>query len=273
MEAHHSGAPGAWLWCPSALCSCRFLCLWLAAHFLPLLFGAPRPRSASCLVAMSCVSLQLNSRCRPRFRTPSRSASPGSWAPLVLVAPLLLPMLAHPQLLQPPQRLRWCPRPAKRWRPLCCALRLSGLPPLGLALAPVPLRRCPNVLHVHRVAAPAPPLACVVRLLSRSRDWSRAWPPSVAHQSRLPSCAFPASLALSTLLQHPQPRPPRRHVLRRLRPTPMMTGTLSSTHTASPRLLAPRPPSPSRLTPLELVGDKRRRRQRKAAKRSMWREI
>ena len=35
----------------------------------------------------------------------------------------------------------------------------------------------------------------------------------------------------------------------------MMTGTLSSTHTASPRLLvAPRPPSPSRPTPLELVG-------------------
>ena len=38
-------------------------------------------------------------------------------------------------------------------------------------------------------------------------------------------------------------------------PTPMMTGTLSSTNTASPRLLvAPRPPSPSRPTPLELVG-------------------
>ena len=215
MEAHHSGAPGAWLWCLFAHCSCRFLCLWLAAHFLPLLFGAPRPLSASCLVAMSCVSLQLNSRCWPRLRTPSRSASPGSWAPLVLVAPLLLPMLAHPQLLQPPQRLRWCPRPATRSQRLCCAQRLSRLLPLGPALAPVPLRRCPNV---HRVAAPAPPLACVVRLLSRSRDWSRAWPPSVAHQSRLPSCAFPASLALSTLLQsarrhlstppgllHPQP--------------------------------------------------------------------
>ena len=38
-------------------------------------------------------------------------------------------------------------------------------------------------------------------------------------------------------------------------PTPMMAGTLSSTLTASPRLLvAPRPPSPSRPTPLELVG-------------------
>ena len=44
-------------------------------------------------------------------------------------------------------------------------------------------------------------------------------------------------------------------MLRRLRPTPMTIGTLSLTHTASSRLLvAPRPPSPSRPTPLELVG-------------------
>ena len=43
---------------------------------------------------------------------------------------------------------------------------------------------------------------------------------------------------------------------RSLRPIPMPIGTLSLTHTAvSPRLLvAPRPPSPSRLSPLELVG-------------------
>ena len=35
----------------------------------------------------------------------------------------------------------------------------------------------------------------------------------------------------------------------------MTNGTLSLTHTASPRLLvAPRPPSPSRPTPLVLVG-------------------
>ena len=64
---------------------------------------------------------------------------------------------------------------------------------------------------------------------------------------------------------------------RSLRPTPMPIGTLSLTHAVSRRLLvAPRPPSPSRLSPLELVGrarDKRRRRQRKAAKRSMWRDI
>ena len=39
------------------------------------------------------------------------------------------------------------------------------------------------------------------------------------------------------------------------RPTPTTNGTLSLTHTASPHLsVAQRPPSPSRLTPLELVG-------------------
>ena len=44
-------------------------------------------------------------------------------------------------------------------------------------------------------------------------------------------------------------------MLRRLRPTPMMNGTLSSMLTALPRLLvAPRPPSPSQPTPLVLVG-------------------
>ena len=155
-----------------------------------------------------------------------------------------------------------------RWRPLCCALRLSVPLPLGIARAPALLRRCPNVLHVHRVAVPALPLACVDRSLSRSRDWLRAWPPRVAHRFRLPSCAFHASLALSTLPQlsrshlptpldplHPLLRSPRPLAPRSLRPTPMTNGTHSSTHTASPHLLvAPRPPSPSRPKPLELVG-------------------
>ena len=212
MEAHHSGAPGAWLWCLSAHCTCRVFCPWLAAHFLPFLFGVPRPRSASCPVAMSCASLQLSSRRWLRLRTLSRSASPGVWAPLVLVAPLLLPTLAHPQLLQPPQRLRWCPRPATRSQRLCCALRLSRLLPLGLALAPVPLRRCPNV---HRVAVPAPPLACVVRSLLRRRDFT----------------------GLATKRCPPVP-PPQLRLSRVSRA--MTVGTLSSTHTASPRLLGRR---------------------------------
>ena len=191
------------------------------------------------------------------------------------LADSLLLMLALLQLPQPLQRLRWCPRPATRSQRLCCAQRLSRPLPLGLALAPVPLRRCPNV---HRVAVPAPPLACVVRLLSRSRDWSRAWPPSVAHQSRLPSCAFPASLALSTLLQSA-----RSHLS-----TPLCCAaeTASNSDDDWDALLDAHGLAPSLggaaaavAQPADAAGasrrarDKRRRRQRKAAKRSMWREI
>ena len=220
---------------------------------------------------MSSASSRPSFQCWPRSRTPSQWASPGSWAPPVqVVAPFLLTLarLRLPQIRQRPQYLQRCLRPVMRWRPLCCVLRLSVPPLLGHALALALLRRCPNVLHGHRVAAPALPLACVVQSLLRSRDWLRAWPPRVAHRSRLPSCAFHASLALSTLPQlgrslpptfldalHPLLRPPRPLVPRSPRPTPMTNGTRSLTHTASPHLLvAPRPPSPSRPTPLELVG-------------------
>ena len=49
----------------------------------------------------------------------------------------------------------------------------------------------------------------------------------------------------------PSAQPLRPLVPRSLRPTPMTNGTRSLTHTVS---LVPRPPSPSRLSPLELVG-------------------
>ena len=87
----------------------------------------------------------------------------------VLTIGMMAGVLMNGMLTEDLQR---CLRPVMRWRPLCCVLRLSGPPLLGLALAPALLRRCPNVLHVHRVAAPALPLACVVQL--RSRDWLRA---------------------------------------------------------------------------------------------------
>ena len=227
--------------------------------------------ASSCPAVMSFASSRPSFQCWPRSRTPSQWASPESWAPPVqVVAPFLLTLarLWLLQLRQRPQYLQQCPRPVMRWRPLCCAPRLSGPPLLGRAHVLALLRRCQNVLHGHRVAAPVLPLACAVQLLLRSRDWSRAWPPRVAHRSRLPSCASHASLALSTLPQlvrslpptfldplHPALRPPRPLVPRSPRPTPMTNGTHSLTHTASPHLLvAPRPPSPSRLTPLELVG-------------------
>ena len=127
-----------------------------------------------------------------------------------------------------------------RWRPLCCALRHSGPPLPGRALALAHLRLCRNALHGHRVAAPVLLPACVPLLPSRSRDWSRAWPPRVAHQSRLPSCASHALLVLSTLLRQSlsppltlldPPLPPllplRPLVPRSLRPTPMTASTNS----------------------------------------------
>ena len=151
-----------------------------------------------------------------------------------------------------------------KWRPLCCAPRHSGPLLLGRALALAHLRLCRNALHGHHVAAPVSLPVCVALLPSRSRDWSRAWPPSVARPSRLPSCASHALLVHS--------RPPRQNLsrlpllldpllpqllllrlpaLRSLRPTLTTNGTRSLMHTVS---LAPRPPSPSRLLPLELVG-------------------
>ena len=103
------------------------------------------------------------------------------------------------QLRQRPQRLLQRPRPVVRWRPLCCAPRLFGHPLPGRALALALLRRCPNVLHGHRVAAPVLLPVCVALMPSRSRDWSRAWPPRLAHHSRLTSCASHALLALFVL--------------------------------------------------------------------------
>ena len=220
----------------------------------------------TCPAVMSFVSSRPNSPCWLHLRTPSLWASPESWGQPVLVAVLLLQFQVHLwllQLRQHPQRLLQRPRPVMRWRPLCCVPRHSGPPLPGLALALAHLRLCRNALHGHHVAAPVSPPICVALLPSRSRDWSRAWPPRVARQSHLPSCAH-VLLVHSRLprqnLSHPPllldpPLPQllflRPPVLRSLRPTPMTNGTHSLTHTVS---LAPRPPSPSRLLPLELVG-------------------
>ena len=100
--------------------------------------------------------------------------------------------------------------------------------------------------------------------LSRSRDWSRAWLPRVARQSRHPSCASHVWLVHSRSLRQNLSRllSPLNPLLLQLlfqrilalwspRPTPTTNGTRSLTRTAS---LAPRPPSPSRPLPLELVG-------------------
>ena len=119
-------------------------------------------------------------------------------------------------------------------------------PPPGPAPGLALLCRCRSVL---RGAAPALSLSRADPSPSLSRDWSRAWPSRAAHQSLPLSCASPVSLArllqlralrgsLVKLLRllH-QRKPLRLPAFQRLRPTPMMTGTLSSMH-----------------TPLELVG-------------------
>ena len=199
----------------------------------------------------------------PSSRTPLRSASPGSWAALA-------PPLARTQPSQPLQRPRLRPPrpfgscPATRLQRPCRAQQPPRRPPPGPAPGLALLCRCRSVL---RGAAPALSLSRADPSPSLSRDWSRAWPSRAAHQSLPLSCASPVSLArllqlralrgpLVKLLRllH-QRKPLRLPAFQRLRPTPMMTGTLSSMHMASPRLpVALRPPSPSRPTPLELVG-------------------
>ena len=182
----------------------------------------------------------------------------------------------------------WCPIALGSQRIFCplslavCALgclmsRGDELRQLAAQLSVLAALEDSIALGLPRVMGPASPGRAAVSpdagspsAPGRSRgvgDWLRAWLPRVAHRSRLPSCAFPASLALSTLPQsgrshpptpldplHPLLRSPRPLVSRSLRPTPTTNGTHSSTHTASPHLLvAPRPPSPSRPKPLELV--------------------
>ena len=255
MEAHHSGAPGAWLRCLSAHCNLPSpLPLARSAFFAPFFWcSVPPPclmsrgdelrqlaAQLSVLAALEdSIALGLSRVMGPagsgRSAGPPDAGSPS--VPAATAAPSVVPSPGHEVAAS-----------------LLRSATLTSASSRARTRSPAPLpKRAPR-----RVA----------RLLSRSRDWSRAWPPRAAHQSRLLSCAYPASLALSTPLQsarrhlltppgplHPQPRLLRPPVPRSPRPIPMPIGTLSLTHTVSPRLLvAPRPPSPSRLSPLELVG-------------------
>ena len=114
--AAHGGSP---LWCPRGLALVSLCSLHLPSHlslarcaFSAPFSGAPCPRPASCLVVMSCVSLQLSSRRWLRLRTPSRSAFPGSWAPLALVGPQPPPPPARPQPPQPAAAPSAAPSPS-----------------------------------------------------------------------------------------------------------------------------------------------------------------
>ena len=137
---------------------------------------------------------------------------------------LLLPMLVHPQLRSASFRAA-SPRTCTRSRspaPPCTASQFQR----RLWLAWVGCSRGVGSGHgLGHQELPTPRLSRSPRCLSRLA--------AICRRLR----------ALCTL------------VLRSLRPTPTTNGTLSLTHTASHRLLvAPRPPSPSRPSPLVLVG-------------------
>ena len=139
----------------------------------------------------------------------------------------------------------------------CPRLSFSWLPVASLALRSAPAAHGGSPFWCPRGLALV--LLCSLRLpsplpLARSAFFALLFG---APRPRFASCLVVMSCDLSTPPGplHPPPRPPRLPVPRSLRPTPMTNGTRSSTHTASPRLLvAPRPPSPSRPTPLVLVG-------------------
>ena len=131
-----------------------------------LLFGAPRPRLASCLVVISCVSLQLNSRCWPLLRTPSRSASLQGHGPRWFWSLRSSSLLAHPQLPQPPQRPRWRPRPATRSQRLCCPATLTSASNRARTRFRSP---CAAAKTCTASQLQHPPLACVAPSLLRRR--------------------------------------------------------------------------------------------------------
>ena len=289
MVAHHSGAPGAWPWCLSAHCTCRLLCLWLAAHFLPLFLGAPCPRPASCLVVTSCASLQLNSRCWLRLRTPSRLASRGLWAPLDLVALQPLPMLA-PRLLPAAPAASAVPSPSHQVAAsLLRSATLSSATPRARtrSRSPAPLpKRAPRAPRrssstasglrgsvalaesglvtglATKCCPPVPPPQLRLSRVSRALHAASAGPPPPAEVSGPSAPSAPASEA------------------------PRAAETASNSDDDWDALLDAHGlasslggAAPAEAQPADAAGasrrarDKRRRRQRKAAKRSMWREI
>ena len=288
MEACRFGAPGAESQCLIVCCLFSFLVSGSQRTFCPLPFldcalGRHMSRGDALrqLAAQLSVLAALEDTIAVGFSSVMGPASPGRGA----ASPVSSSPLAS---AAPAASAASAPAPSPSHEVAASLLRSASLrPPLpGRALALAHLRLCRNALHGRHVAAPASPLVCVALLPSRSRDWSRAWPPRVAHQSRLPNCVSHVSLVPSTLLRQS------------LSPPAVAPG--SSVPTA-PAPEAPRVTEPSSNSDDEwdalldahgLTGtaaavaqpavaagarrrarDKRRRRQRKASKRSMWRDI
>ena len=266
MEACHLGAPAAESQRLIARCIFSLHCFWLTAHFCPLLslvraLGRLMSRGdelrqlaaqLSVLAALEdSVAVGLSRVMGPA--SPGRgAASPVSGSPLVPAAPaasaasapapspsheVAASLLRSASLRASSPRTRTrsrspaplpkrAPRAPRRSSSVASSLRGSvALAESGLVTG-LATKSCP----------PVPPpqlrLSRVARALHAASTESQ--PPAVASGPSAPTAP-----ALRPL------------VPRSLRPTPMTNGTRSLTHTVS---LAPRPPSPSRLSPLELVG-------------------
>ena len=172
-----------------------------------------------------------------------------------------------------------------RWRPLCCAPRLSGPPLLGRAPVLALPRRCPNVLHGHRVAAPVLPLACVVQSLLVTGLATKSCPPVPPPQlrlSRVSRALHAASVGSQPSVDVSGPSAPSAPASEAPRATESASNsddewdTLLDAHGLAPSFGGT---AAAVAQPADAAGasrrarDKRRRRQRKASKRSMWRDI
>ena len=265
-----------------AVLSSPQLSLWLAAHFLPL-FWCPVP---PCLVAMSCVSLQLSSRRWPRLRTPSCSASPGSWAPLALVGLQPPPPLARLQPPQPPQRPRRRPRPATRLQALlrAAATTSASSRARSRSRSPAPLpKRAPR-----RSSSTASGLRGSVALAESGLVTGLAIkscppvPPAQLRLSRVSRALRAASVAPPPPGDAPVPSArsaPASEAPRAAEAASDSDDDWDALLDAHGLALPPGGAAAAVAQPADAAGasrrarDKRRRRLRKAAKRSMWREI
>ena len=242
MEAHHLGALGAGLWRLSAHYSCRLLWYWLAAHFLPFLLVLCAPAclmsrgdelrqlaaQLSVLAALEDSIAQGLSRVMGpagsgRAAAPPVAGSPS--APAVHAVPAAPPVVPSPShevaasLLRSASLTAASPRTRTRSR----------------SPAPLPKRAPRRSSSVASGLRGSVALAEAVLVTGLATKCCPPVPPPQLRLSRV-------SRALHAGSGGSQPSadlsvPPRPPVLRKPRPTPMMNGTLSSTLTASPRLL------------------------------------
>ena len=238
LEAHHSGAPGAWLWCLQAHRTCLSLCLfapsmvrslfllWSPCVFAPMSRGDHLRQLAAQLTMLAALedSVALGiSRVMGAAGSGGFSAFAAaglSAASAAVAAPVAsASSRARSRSRSPAPLPKRAPRRSSSTAPCARGSVVLADPGLVTGLA---VKSCP----------PVPPA-----------------------QLRLSRASLRSNLARLPRLLHALHQPLWLPVLQMLRPTLTPIGTPSSTLMASPRLpAAPQPPSPSRPTPLVLVG-------------------